>query len=135
MEKLNLIPAHVGLSVNNAEQSIEWYRNVLGFELVKDDGFVPPLQARVCFLERDGFQLELFEYVQPKPLPADRLTPNSDLQTIGTKHVAFYVDDMSVVKAHLAEYQVDIAHEVNMGGEAVLFLRDCNGILIELIQR
>lgn len=135
MGQFDLTPAHVGLSVYHMDKSIAWYQRVLGYELVKDDGFLPPLQARVCFLERDGFQLELFEYADPKPLPDNRRTPNSDLQTVGTKHVAFYVKDMPAVKAHLRAENVDIAHEVEMNGEAVLFLRDCNGILIELIEK
>lgn len=135
MEQIKLTPAHVGLSVYHMDESIDWYRRVLGYELVKDDGFLPPLQARVCFLERDGFQLELFEYVSPKPLPDDRKTPDSDLQTVGTKHLAFFVQDMSAIKAHLRAENVEIAHEAEMNGEAVLFLRDCNGILIELIEK
>ena len=30
---------------------------------------------------------------------------------------------------------VDIAHEVRMGDDAVMFVRDCNGVLIEFIQQ
>ena len=125
---------HTGISVYNMEESIEWYRKNLGFEVVKEDGFVPPLKARIVFMEKDGFQLELFEYESPKAIPKDRLTPNSDLQTVGTKHIAFATDDMAALKAAFTENNVDIAHEVSMGGEAVMFVRDCNGILIEFIQ-
>ncbi len=124
---------HTGISVNNMEESLDWYRKNLGFELVKDDGYVPPLGAHICFIEKDGYQIELFEYDDPKPIPEDRLTPNTDLQTIGTKHVAFAVDDMDAVKADFLENGVDIAHEVHMGEDSVMFIRDCNGVLIELI--
>lgn len=127
-------PLHVGISVRAMEDSIQWYEKVLGFRLVKDDGYMPPLEARVCFVERDGFQLELFEYKNPIPLPAERLTPNTDLQTVGTKHVAFQVTDMEGMKAHLLAHNVDIAHEVRMGSDHVMFIRDPDGVLIELIQ-
>lgn len=125
---------HVGISVSDMERSLKWYEENLGFSLVKDDGYIPPLGARVCFVERDGFQIELFQYDQPKPLPKGRLLPNTDLQTVGTKHVAFGVTDMEAVKAQLTANEVEIAHEVAMGGDHVLFIRDCNGVLIELIQ-
>lgn len=126
---------HTGLSVYNMEESIEWYGKVLGFKVVKDDGFVPPLKAHIVFVEKDGYQLELFEYENPKKIPEDRLTPNTDLQTVGTKHVAFATDDMDALKERFLVNGVDIAHEVRMGDDAVMFVRDCNGILIEIIQQ
>ena len=127
-------PLHVGISVRNMEGALNWYEKNLGFTLVEDDGFIPPLGARICFVQNGDFQLELFEYEQPKPLPEDRLTPNSDLQTIGTKHVAFEVECMAEMRARLVENGVDIAHEVEMNGNKVMFIRDCSGVLIELIE-
>lgn len=127
-------PLHVGISVRNMKEALNWYEKNLGFTLVEDDGFIPPLGARICFVQNGDFQLELFEYEQPKPLPEDRLTPNSDLQTIGTKHVAFEVERMAEMRARLVENGVDIAHEVEMNGNKVMFIRDCSGVLIELIE-
>lgn len=126
---------HTGISVYNMEESVAWYVKNLGFEVVKDDGFVPPLKAKIVFLEKDGYQLELFEYEEPKKIPEERLMPNTDLQTVGTKHVAFATDDMDALKARFVENGVDIAHEVRMGNDAVMFVRDCNGVLIEFIQQ
>lgn len=124
---------HVGISVGNMEESLDWYKKNLDFELVKDD-YVPPLGARICFIQSGDFQIELFKYDDPKPIPADRLTPNTDLQTIGTKHVAFEVPDMKAVKEKFLANGVDIAHEVMMEGNNVMFVRDNSGVLIELIQ-
>lgn len=125
---------HVGISVYNMQQSLDWYTENLGFHLCKDDGFVPGLDARICFMEKDGFQIELFEYRQPKPLPEDRLMPNSDLQTVGTKHIAFAVKGMSELRSRLIRNGTEIAHETEMNGEHVMFIRDCSGVLIELIE-
>ena len=124
---------HVGISVGNMEESLEWYRRNLDFELVKDD-YVPPLGARICFIRNGDFELELFRYDSPKPIPEDRLTPNSDLQTIGTKHVAFEVPDMKALKEKFLANGVDIAHEVMMEGNNVMFVRDNSGVLIEFIK-
>lgn len=124
---------HVGISVGNMEESLDWYKKNLDFELVKDD-YVPPLGARICFIRSGDFEIELFKYDDPKPIPADRLTPNSDLQTIGTKHVAFEVPSMKELKEKFLANGVDIAHEVMMEGNNVMFVRDNSGVLIEFIQ-
>lgn len=126
---------HVGISVSDMERSLKWYKEVLGFgELLKDD-YVPPLGSRICFIRGcGGFEIELFQYDQPKAIPSDRLVPNTDLQTIGTKHAAFETDDMPALKAHFVACGVDIAHEVTMDGEAVMFVRDPDGVLLEFIQ-
>ena len=124
---------HVGISVKNMEEALDWYQKNLDFELVKDD-YVPPLGARICFIRNGDFEIELFQYDEPKPIPEDRLMPNSDLQTIGTKHVAFEVPDMKALKEKFLANGVDIAHEVMMEGNNVMFVRDCSGVLIEFIQ-
>ena len=124
---------HVGISVGDMEESLAWYKKNLDFELVKDD-YVPPLGARICFIRNGDFEIELFRYDSPKPIPEDRLTPNSDLQTIGTKHVAFEVPDMKALKEKFVANGVDIAHEVMMEGNNVMFIRDNSGVLIEFIQ-
>ena len=130
---MSLKPLHVGISVGNMEEALEWYSKNLDFKLV-NDSYVPPLGARICFVQNGDFQLELFQYDNPKPLPADRLTPNSDLQTIGTKHVAFEVADMKALKEKFVANGVDIAHEVMMEGNFVMFVRDNSGVIIEFIQ-
>ena len=130
---MSLKPLHVGISVANMEEALEWYSKNLDFKLV-NDSYVPPLGARICFVQNGDFQLELFQYDNPKPLPADRLTPNSDLQTIGTKHVAFEVADMKALKEKFVANGVDIAHEVMMEGNFVMFVRDNSGVIIEFIQ-
>lgn len=126
---------HVGISVYNMKESLEWYEKNFGFKLSKEDGFVEPLGATICFMEKDGFEIELFEYKEPKELPEIRRHPNSDLTEVGTKHMAFRVDDMDAVKEKLVSNGVEIVHEAGMGGDKVAFIRDCNGILIELIQK
>nr|WP_317325496.1 VOC family protein [uncultured Flavonifractor sp.] len=126
-------PLHVGISVTNMEEALAWYKKNLDFELIKDD-YVPPLGARICFVQNGDFQLELFQYDDPKPIPPDRLTPNTDLQTVGTKHVAFEVADMKALKEKFVANGVDIAHEVMMEGNNVMFVRDNSGALIEFIQ-
>ncbi|MGB4657891.1 MAG: VOC family protein [Mobilitalea sp.] len=132
MEKV-LKPLHVGISVGNMDESVEWYQKNLNFEVVQDN-YIPPLKARIVFVSNGDFELELFQYDDPKPIPQERLTPNTDLQTVGTKHVAFEIQDMIKLKTKFLENGVDIAHEVVMEGHPVMFIRDNSGVLIEFIQ-
>ncbi len=127
---------HAGISVKDIEQSTAWYETNLGFVRIKDE-YAPPLHARVVFLRREDldFEIELFQYDDPKEIPEDRLLPNTDLQTIGTKHIAFLTDNMEALKEEFVKNQVEIVHEVHMGKDAVMFIHDCNGVLIEFIEK
>ena len=126
---------HTGISVSDMERSLKWYKDVLGFDqLIKDD-YVPPLGARLCFIRGcGGYEIELFQYDAPKTMSDERRTPNTDLQTTGTKHMAIQVKDMAGFKEKYVAYGGDIAHEVTMCGESVMFIRDPDGVLVELIQ-
>ncbi|MCM8711258.1 VOC family protein [Clostridium sp. SYSU_GA19001] len=127
-------PLHVGISVYNMDEAIKWYEKNLDFKVIKDD-YIPPIKARIVFIKNGDFEIELFQYDKPKSLPEDRLFPNIDLQTVGTKHVAFLTDDMKALKEKLIANGVDIAHEVIMEGNPVMFIRDNSGVLIEFIQK
>lgn len=127
-------PLHVGISVYDIDEAIKWYEKNLDFEVVKDF-YVPVLKARIAFIRNGNFEIELFEYDKPKPIPQERLIPDLDLQTVGTKHIALEVDDMKCVKEKFLANNVDIVHEVIMEGDLVMFIRDNSGVLIELIQK
>jgi catechol 2,3-dioxygenase-like lactoylglutathione lyase family enzyme len=130
----NIRPLHVGISVYDMKESIEWYKKNLGFKQISDD-YYEFLQARIVFIENEDFQIELFEYKEPKALPQDRKLPNSDLQTVGTKHIAFYTDDISALLDKFRNNEVDIVMERVMEGNSMCFVRDNSGVLIEFIEK
>ena len=127
-------PAHVGISVQNMTESMNWYKNNLGFSLAADYGFIPQLRAKMCLIQNGTFQIELFEYGNPKSLPMDCLFPDKDIQTVGTKHIAFEVENMSQEKEFLLKNRVKIIQETNLNGKNIMFIHDCNNIVIELIE-
>lgn len=130
---MELSPWHIGISVADLSVSVPWYETVLGFCQVRGY-WADSLKAQICFLSRDGFELELFQYECPRPLPPERRHPDTDLQTVGTKHLAFRVDNLSAMLLRLNCLGVDIAHRTIAAGKQVCFIRDPDGILIELIQ-
>lgn len=130
-----ITPLHQGISVPDADASIEWYRSVLGFRLVSDS-VAAPLNSRIVFMELGGFQLELFEYLgaDGKPLPPERREPNEDIKTCGTKHVAYRTDDMAALVRGFEEKGVDIVMPpFPMENDLVCFIRDNSGVLLEFI--
>lgn len=131
-----LTPLHQGITVPDVEAAADWYRDVFQFELVRDE-LVPALNCRIIFLRSGAFELELFQYLGPdgKPLPEERRLPNEDIKTCGTKHVAYRVESMAEMAAHLRRKRVDIAAgPFPMNGDTVCFIRDNSGTLIELIE-
>lgn len=130
---LALQPHHVGISVPDLEAAIAWYSEMLDFSL--DQQFViEAIPARIAFLKRDNFRIELFEVADSQPLPDDRRYPNCDLRTHGTKHLAFAVPDVDAAVAALRQRGVDIALELTVLGKPTAFIRDNAGTLIELVR-
>ncbi len=128
-------PLHLGISVADINAAIAWYEEKLGFTLLFNK-FIPIAHAKIAFLQHGDFELELFEVEGAKPLPEDRKTPNLDIQTHGTKHVAFSVPDMSAWAAALRAKDVDFAMEPRViEGTPTCFIRDNSGNLLEFIER
>lgn len=134
LTNFNIKPLHCGISVPDIDASIVWYSDVLGFHL-ESNTFMEPLNARVAFLRLGDFSIELFEIKGAKSLPEERKTPNLDIQTHGTKHIAFVVKDIHGFMEHLKEKKVDIAMDLfPVKEDWVTFIRDNSGNLIEFIQ-
>ncbi len=128
-----LRPLHVGISVADMDSSIRWYAEMLGFTLVSDCE-MPALDSRVVFLRNGGFELEFFQHHHTLPLPPERLTPNEDIRTQGTKHICFAHPDVPGLLAQLRQKGADVVMEQVIKGKPMGFVRDNNGVLIELIQ-
>ncbi len=130
-------PLHVGISVRDIEETIEWYRNILGFELLWCRDFAE-LKSKIAFVKKGDFEIELFEHHESIQLPKERLMPKSDIQTQGTKHVAFGVDDITTLFEDFKNKNVDIVFgPIESPPKDALFgfIRDPSGVLIEFIEK
>jgi lactoylglutathione lyase len=139
---------HTSFTVSNLEQSIAFYVENLGFELlyvrpeIKNRYFRaiigwPDAVIKGAMLAIPGttHQLELFEYVHPRGEPADVRTNNP-----GSAHVSYFVDDLhafyAVLTAKGVQFRsppVALDEGPNQGGFA-LYMLDPDGITIELFQ-
>lgn len=139
---------HTGFTVSDLGRSIEFYRDVLGFELFaeaeRQGGYFaaivgyPDAQVRMALVRPRGssHHVELFQYLSPEPRTVE-LEP----RLVGPTHVCLIVDDLPALYDQLLAAGVDtfftapveVDHGVNAGGYA-LYLRDPDGIILELFQ-
>jgi methylmalonyl-CoA/ethylmalonyl-CoA epimerase len=128
-----LRPHHFGISVPDLDAAVAWYSRMLGFTL-EQQLMVEKIPARIAFVRRDHYRIEIFEVPGAAPLPADRRVPNLDLRTHGNKHMCFEVPDVPAAVAALRAAGADIAFEIVVDGNPTAFIRDVSGNLIELLE-
>ncbi|UJW87459.1 VOC family protein [Devosia sp. SL43] len=96
----NLAPHHIGISVRSIDEAIAFWSDMFGFELDFRTE-IPAIRAEIAFIKRNGFRIELFQIEGAAEVPQERLKPNTDLATHGTKHICFSVDDVQGALEHL----------------------------------
>ncbi len=145
-----LTPHHVSIAVTDMNRAIEWYTSVLGFE-TEFQFHVAAIPADGAFLKSAGLRLELWCAAGAASVPSERRTPDEDLKTAGTKHLAFSVSGLQGRLADLMAHEVDIAAIQRDPKEPMrvesdplardqppvfaLFIRDPFGTLIEILDR
>jgi len=127
---------HVGISVANLEESVDWYVDKLGFELVRPINRNPDSAMTIAQIRRGDFNIELFEIEGASPLPEYRKDPSADLRVHGLAHFAFEVDDAFAVMEELQSKGVEVVLPPREGGAtAFFFVSDNSGNTFEFIQR
>jgi catechol 2,3-dioxygenase-like lactoylglutathione lyase family enzyme len=138
---------HTCITVSHLERSIEFYRDVLGLELVMteesersgDDRSkalgVAKAKVKLAILSAGGAQVELIEYVTVKGRPYDR--NNND---VGAMHIAFQVKDIDAVYQRMLEHGIRFTSPPAtipagpMAGWQWTYFFDPDGVSLEIIQ-
>lgn len=141
---------HIGFTVPNLEQAVDFFVNVIGCEVfyelgpfqADDDWMLEHLNVhprtvmrKLKFLRcKNGANFEIFEYESPGQ---NRLLPsNSD---VGGHHLAFYVDDIEVAIEYLKSKGVRILGEPTRrssgpsGGQTWVYFLTPWGMQLELV--
>jgi methylmalonyl-CoA/ethylmalonyl-CoA epimerase len=126
---------HVGISVANLEESIAWYREMLGFEEVMRMSEDAANKMEIGHIKRGNCYIELFQVEGASPLPEYRRDPSADLGVHGVKHFGLQVDDAHAAVKELKAKGVEIAMgPVDTPGVCFVFILDNSGNALELIE-
>lgn len=122
---------HTSITVGDMDESIDFYETHFGMKLARrrriDDN-----DAEIAFLESPGLDVAL-ELTCWDDKGVEDLVEGDLLD-----HIAFSVDDAEAAVEELREAGVTIEHEpytLSGSGSTLAFVRDPNGIWIELIER
>ena len=122
--------AHASITVKNMDESINFYCNILGLHLARRRE-IPENKAEIAFVEGDdgdNLALELTFWKDKKDW-----TDGDQLD-----HIAFLVSDVQKSVNDFRHKGVEVAKEpVSLKGSQskIAFIKDPNGIWLELIQR
>lgn len=132
-ERVPLKHHHGGISVPDLEETIAWYREVLGFEVEKRFD-IPAIPAKVALIRRGELRMEIFEVPGASPLPEERRHPDQDAHTHGNKHIAFAVEHVEPMAEELRARGADIVFIMRASFGANIFIRDNAGNLLEFVE-
>ncbi len=142
--------SHIALGVRDMERSLAFYRDTLGFELVRDEvqptaGTVLPALYRNEHAERRvatlyweravGAAFLVLSEHNDKPVHGEAIK----LDDVGIHHVGFWVEDLDAVHGELKARGVEFDVEPSLvkvadGTFKSAFFSDPDGILLQLDQ-
>ena len=130
---------HIAIVVANMKQTINFYRQKLGFSVERRFGN-PELGVKAVVLKRGTSRIELFEYDDKKPDYAKRQcrihgikVPRTYFEP-GLRHIAFRTHRFGGAVQELQRKGLApvIKPKTGYSGDSITFFRDPNGILHEL---
>ena len=136
---------HVAVIVKDIEKSIEFYRDILGLELLYTSSAEGEELSKGVGLENASLKIAMFRagntlieltaYIKPKGRTQDRLPCD-----LGQMHVAFKVKNLMKLYEELKNKGVqfntppNIVKEGPMKGWVWTYFRDPDGALLELVE-
>jgi len=137
---------HTGITVADLENSLVFWRDVLGFELshrahhtgalASEVTGVAGAEIAIAVLKAPGHRIELLQYLQPEerrrfaPRPCD----------LGSVHLAFTVSNLDDLLARIAAFgwkphgDPQTLHSGPNAGRRVVYVSDPDGTTLEFMQ-
>ncbi|KJS18963.1 MAG: methylmalonyl-CoA epimerase [Clostridiaceae bacterium BRH_c20a] len=126
---------HIGIAVNNLDDSLSFYTDVLGLKCQGIE-IVEEQKVKVAFLPCGDSELELLESTSPEGPIARFIEKNGE----GIQHIALQVENIEEALEYLKEQGMRLIDEkprYGAGGAKIAFLhpKATKGILLELSER
>lgn len=132
---------HVGIATPSIDESIAFYRDVMGATLIRAPFDMPAQGVRVCFVETPGengtagTQIELLEPLGADSPVASFLAKNPQG---GQHHLCYEVPDIAAARAWFEGQGRRVLGETRVGahGTPVFFVhpKDMMGVLTEIME-
>ncbi|MEM6582258.1 MAG: methylmalonyl-CoA epimerase [Pseudomonadota bacterium] len=132
---------HVGVATNSIEESIAYYRDIMGATQIHEPFDMPAQGVKVCFVDTPGengtagTQVELIEPLG-EDSPIRSFLKNNPLG--GQHHICFEVPDIHEAKAWFEGKGKRVLGEPRIGahGTPIFFVhpKDMNGMLTEIME-
>jgi len=119
----------VALVVSNIDKSLQFYRDLLGLELLNETPLWFGTMYRLHFGQSD------FKLIQPKNVPSSG--PRGIDAQLGFRYVTFVVQDLSGLCAMLKEKGVEfvISQRELRPGVNIAMVSDPDGNIVEFVER
>lgn len=112
---------HVAVACRDAQVSMAFYRDILGFQMLPR----PPFDFPGAWLFAGNMQIHLIQSQPGTSIPSSKIDSR-------TYHLAFRVPCLEKAKQLLASNGVSFIERINAGGIHQLFIQDPDGLNIEL---
>jgi methylmalonyl-CoA/ethylmalonyl-CoA epimerase len=125
---------HIGIVVNNIDESLETYCGQLGFTLL-ERVIIEEQLVEAAFLDAHNSTIELISPTDEVSGTARFLSSRGE----GTHHICYEVDDLVATLAELKTQDVRLIDEVPRQGVhglvAFIHPKTTNGVMIELLEK
>lgn len=125
---------HIGMHVENLDETIRWYHDVFGFELVvpsfeKWYNFTGGTFPRTCTMRLGTMEIEIYEL--QNPLPYNLVIHD---YVTGLRHMSFEVEDVEGWVEHVKSLGIEIFVDNDYGSRNshTVYVIDCNGMMVEV---
>lgn len=131
---------HTGVTVTDLDRAVEFYRDVLGLDVLDrftlsgeafaDGVGVENATGSFAHLDAGGARVELIEYD-----PEGERRTEADVNQPGAMHLGFAVEDVDAFHDDLpADVETFSEPRTTESGTRILFLRDHEGNLVEVVE-
>lgn len=127
--KLNSVD-HIAIICSDYQKSKDFYVSILGLKIIREIER-PERKSWKCDLDVNGrYQIELFSFPNPPPR-------STKPEVCGLRHLAFEVNNLDEAIAELKSKGIsteEIRRDISRNGKRFVFLKDPDGLPIELCE-
>ncbi len=129
---------NLAFTVSNVEKAIQWYRDILGFQVLRREIFKALSDAEIAFLQKSDIRLEMLRVKDGFRINELFAEAPAHLLPIGNKSLVLQVNDLHADTLELEAKGVTFVwKEMNLteDGMPSTMIRDMDGNFINIFQR